>query len=255
MSVPMDDRALQYGDGLFETLRVERRRAPFWTFHLERLLDGCERLRLPGPAPAALWSAVCDEVPDDASYVVKLLLSAGSGPRGYARPEPVAVRVYVQAAPLAETPALRSAIWCELRCALQPRLAGLKHLNRLEQVLARMECQDASADEGLMLDHEGRVISATTGNLLIRCGGRWLTPRLDACGVAGVARRWLMQSFPVSEATLTKAEVDTADCLVISNAVHGPRQLLRLAGRHYAADLEVTEWRRCWRQCFEADPA
>lgn len=254
MSAPMDDRALHYGDGLFETVRVERRAAPLWDWHLQRLAAGCARLRLPCPPEERLWEAVAVAVPDESATVVKLIISAGSGPRGYARPQSVSPKVYVQSAPMAGTgESLRVAIWCQTRCSIQPQLAGIKHLNRLEQVLARMECTDLGADEGLMLDTTGAVISATAGNLLIRREGRWLTSPLNRCGIAGVARRWLMQTFGIGESMLSIADVDAADCLVVSNAIHGPRQILELGGRKYLPDPELSAWRARWSALFSGE--
>lgn len=254
MSVPLDDRAMHYGDGLFETVRVERRAAPLWDWHLQRLTAGCTRLRLPRPPAEQLWEAIASAVSNEAATVVKLIISAGSGPRGYARPQSVSPKVYVQSAPVSDSRMNLRAVWCQTLCSIQPQLAGIKHLNRLEQVLARMECTDVGADEGLMLDTSGAVISATAGNLLIRRSGRWLTPPLDRCGVAGVARRWLMQSFGIVESTMSIADVDAADCLVVSNAIHGPRQVLELGGRQYLPDLEVSAWQGCWSALFNGVP-
>lgn len=251
MSVPLDDRAFHYGDGLFETVRVEGQIAPLWEMHWERLVAGCARLRLPCPTSGEVWAAAVATVADRSATVVKLILSAGSGPRGYARPQPVSPRVYAQSAPIMDTrTSLRRAIWCQSRWSIQPQLAGIKHLNRLEQVMARMECIDGQADEGLMLDTAGAVVSATAGNLLIRQGGRWQTPLLDRCGIAGVARRWLMQSMGIQESSLSVADVEAADCLVVTNAIHGPRQILALGGRAYTPDDQVSIWRSRWTAMF-----
>lgn len=251
MSAPLDDRALHYGDGLFETIRVERGVAPLWDWHMQRMAAGCARLRLPCLPEEQLWQAVAMAVPDESATVVKLIISAGSGPRGYARPRSVVPTLYVQSAPMTHPSGnLHAAIWCQTRCSVQPQLAGIKHLNRLEQVLARMECTDVGADEGLMLDTTGAVISATTGNLLIRLGTHWLTPPVDRCGIAGVARRWLMQTFGIGESMISMADVGVADCLVVSNAIHGPRQILELDGRSFLPDPELSSWQTRWSAMF-----
>ena len=123
-------------------------------------------------------------------------------------------------------------------------LAGLKHLNRLEQVLARSEWDDGAMDEGLMQDEHGLVISATQSNLFARLDGRWVTPRLDQCGVAGVMRRafrhWQAgRGAPVDERELGMADVERASALVLTNALIGAWPVRELAGRLLAVDPDV----------------
>lgn len=250
-----DDRGLHYGDGLFETVRVAGGRAPLWDWHLERLQVGCARLRLPAPDPARLWRRARAAARAHADAVVKLLWTAGSGQRGYARPAQPEPRLLVRAAPLAPSPAAGLRLrWCTTRLALQPALAGIKHLNRLEQVLARAEWQD-EFDEGLMLDMQGRVVAATAANLCARIDGRWCTPPVDRCGIAGVARRWLLSAAGAHERTLSPAEVEGADALLLSNAVRGPRAVASLGARRWRADRQVRELRAAWDALFEGPRA
>ena len=140
-------------------------------------------------------------------------------------------------------PALASARvgWCRTQLGRNPALAGLKHLNRLEQVLARAEWDDGAMDEGLQCDDRGHVISATQANLLAKIGDRWVTPRLDQCGVAGVMRRafgaWQAeQGSPVAEQDLSRADVESATALVLTNAVAGAWPVRELAGKEVAID-------------------
>lgn len=246
-----DDRGLHYGDGLFETIRFGAARAPLWDLHMQRLLLGCERLRLPPPDLAALERRARRLAGAHAQAVVKLIYSAGSGRRGYARPQPLRPRMLAFAS--AFMPAGARALrvrWCQARLAQQPLLAGIKHLNRLEQVLARAEWCDNAIDEGLMLDTEGHVIAATSANLFVRTGGRWLTPPVDRCGIAGVARRWLIGRVAATESPLTVAAVEAADICVLTNGLHGPRQVGALVQRRWPADREVRALRRAWDALF-----
>lgn len=250
MNLLANDRGLHYGDGLFETVRVVRGRAPLWPWHLERLQAGCGRLALPVPDPARMWRCAqrAARAFDDAT--IKLIWTAGIGPRGYARPAPPQPRLLVQAgpAPRANAGGLRVR-WCATQLALQPALAGLKHLNRLEQVLARAEWRD-EFDEGLMLDTQGRVVAATAGNLFARIDGRWCTPPLDRCGVAGVARRWLLARLDAQERRLSPAEVEAAQALLLCNAVRGPRAVAALGERRWRADRQVRQLRAAWDALF-----
>lgn len=239
------DRGLQYGDGLFETLAIRRGMARFIDWHLERLADGSRRLGIPMPDAALLRDEIAAAVPAERG-VVKLILTRGTGERGYRPPrQPRPTRI-VQGLPwpawdaTACTDGVR-VVWCRTRLGLNPGLAGIKHLNRLEQVLARSEWDDERVAEGLMMDVEGSVISGTQTNLFASIAGRWFTPALDRCGVAGVMRRAFMawsaeQGDPVIERALTTAELAGAASLVLTNALIGAWPVRELAGNRYAVD-------------------
>lgn len=246
-----DDRGLHYGDGLFETIRFVGAHAPLWDWHMQRLALGCGRLGLPAVDAVALARRAQTLAVVHAQSVIKLICSAGSGPRGYARPQPLHPRVLAFAsayAPAAVRP-LRVR-WCQTRLALQPALAGIKHLNRLEQVLARSEWSDTAIDEGLMLDMQGQVIAATAANLFVRSEGRWLTPPVQACGIAGVARRWLIAEVGAAELPLEVATLESAEACVLTNALHGPRQVGQLEQRHWEPDRQVQQLQQRWSALF-----
>ena len=126
--------------------------------------------------------------------MVKIIVTRGTSGRGYAITTPVRGNRVVCSWPWPQDPGdlVETGIrmrMCALRLGIQPMLAGLKHLNRLEQVMARAEWEDRSIHEGLLLDAEDYVVSAISSNLFLVSGGRLLTPRLDRCGVRGVMRR------------------------------------------------------------------
>ena len=191
--IAVADRAVQYGDGLFETFRVHQGHPAHLERHLARLKAGCRRLNITTVSWDTLMREIADiAAPHDAA-VLKVIVSRGSGPRGYrATPELQASRI-LALSPLPQWPAHISTTGarltvCDMRLARQPALAGIKHLNRLEQVVARAEWDDAETAEGLMLDRYGQVVEGTMSNLFLVRGGILLTPDLSACGVAGVMR-------------------------------------------------------------------
>ena len=242
------DRGLQYGDGLFETIAIAGGRPRFLDWHLERLVEGARRLGIPAPA-AALLRAEIAEASLGPQCVVKVLLTRGSGERGYRAPRNPAPRRIVFGfdwpliAPEAAVEGVRVG-WCRTRLGRNPSLAGLKHLSRLEQVLARSEWDDGAMDEGLLQDDRGLVISATQANLFARLDGRWVTPRLDQCGVAGIMRRafrhWQAgRGEPVEERELALADVERASALMLTNALIGAWPVRELAGRHLGVDADV----------------
>lgn len=239
-AIPADDRGLAYGDGLFETLRVHRGEIHWWNAHWTRLADGADRLRMALPdqqqvrdEAMALFSEGVNSTPDG---VLKLQLTRGSGGRGYAPPVSGKPTWMVSRHPLPPAqcgPGWRLQ-WCQTHLAWQPLLAGLKHCNRLEQVLARAECQAAGSDEGLVCDQDGYVIGATSANLFVLRAGRWLTPLLDRCGVAGVCRAHLLQPLDAREARLDRTMIETADAVFLCNAVRGILPVATLDARRWA---------------------
>ncbi len=223
-AVPANDRGLAYGDGVFETMRVHAGELPLWSRHRARLLEGARRLDLVVPPVNVIEASIRDAIAGIDAGVLKLLVTRGSGGRGYAAPT-VQVPTWMLALhPLPSTSASLNGLrlhWCETRLAMQPALAGIKHCNRLEQVLARAECDQAGCDEGLMQSTAGDVICATAANFLVLREGRWITPSVEACGVAGVCRGWLIGQGLVEVGLLGVHEVETADALALCNAVRG----------------------------------
>lgn len=224
------DRGLAYGDGLFETMRVVNGRPCLFERHLLRLQDGCLRLRLVLDVPAlrAEILAFCQALQDG---VAKLIISRGDGLRGYAAPEPARPRRILLGSEAPAYPAERASrgirlFPCVTRLAEQPVLAGLKHLNRLEQVLARNEWQDPAFAEGLMCDTSGRVVEAVFSNLFLVRAGVLLTPDLRRCGVAGVMRAELLDRASQVGLTADVCDIDLpellqADEVFVSNSLYG----------------------------------
>lgn len=236
------DRGLQYGDGVFETMRIRRRAVRLLDEHLRRLGDACERLAIAAPAPALLRRELERVAAPHEDGILKLILTRGVGKRGYrptGREHCTRILTLHPAPPGGRLPPWRLRI-CRTRLGSNPVLAGLKTLNRLECVLARAEWSDARIAEGLMLDGEDNVVCGTMSNLFIIRGSLLITPLLDRCGVAGVMRGWILQTAPRLGLTTVERRVRLADMMhaqevFMSNAVTGP---VPVAGiRHRAGTL------------------
>lgn len=231
------DRGLAYGDGVFRTLRTQAGQPLWWRDHYAKLATDCAALMLACPDEAELHAEVC-RVAEAGDGVVKVMLTRGAGLRGYAPPEDPAATRIVLSAPLpayaqAGAPQAIAVRWCTLRLARQPRLAGIKHLNRLENVLARAEWHDPAIFEGLLCDDLGAVIGGVMSNLLIMKDGELFTPDLAECGVAGVARKRLLRAaprlgIPTHIGRLLPDAILAADEVMICNSVIGVRRVARL---------------------------
>jgi len=241
--LPVSDRGLQYGDGLFETLALRNGEPLLWERHLQRLGAGCQRLGLPAPDAEVLRDEVARIAGPEARAVAKIILTRGISSRGYRADASLPATRIVQHLPWpAHPPAARNegviVRWCATRLARQPRLAGMKHLNRLEQVLARAEWQDDYA-EGLMRDTDGLVIEGTMTNLfLVRRDGTLATPDLSQSGVAGVMRAQVLASATTLGMTcaiqaVTTDMVESAQELFLTNSLIGIWPIRRIEARHY----------------------
>ena len=256
--VPIDDRGFQYGDGLFETIAIRGGRPRLWQFHMERLASGCERLGIRMPAEQNLReqldAALNGGAAGAGSGTVKIILSAGTGPRGYARVEGIEPRIFIGVFP--SNVLSRSAyeegvdlMVCETRLAGPSVLAGLKTLNRIEQVFGRNECVAANAFEGLMVDAEERVICGTMSNVFIVTDHTVITPALTRCGVAGVMRRLVLESFVASDKAIVirdvaLTELRQSDEVFLSNSQFGVVPVRRCEDRQWSPGDSTRECQR-----------
>lgn len=238
------DRALEFGDGLFETIAVRDNRPRLLPRHLARLALGCERLGIAPQDPAVLKAEIARAARIPGVGVLKLIVSRGVGGRGYGV-DPLSPSrrwlAMLTPRPRPARHAVDGVAVCTLttRLAEQPLLAGIKHLNRLEQVLARRELDAAGLPEGLMLDTSGRVVCGTMTNVYALLDGSIVTPSLERAGVAGVMRAALLDAWraagtEVVVRDLWPTELERASEVLLSNALIGVWPVSSLDGRPYA---------------------
>lgn len=237
------NRGLNYGDGVFETMRVHCGALPLWPQHLARLQQGAGRLGIAMPDVDFIEARIADMLSAVEAGVLKLLLARGEGGRGYAPPVDAVPTWMLSLQPLPTIQATLRVHPCEMCLATQPALAGIKHCNRLEQVLGRAEAARAGCDEGLMRDMLGSPVCATSANLLVLHDGRWRTPPVEACGVAGVLRGWLLAQRLVEVASVTQGELDNADAVALCNAVRGILPVRALGAREWSPHPATDELR------------
>lgn len=241
--ISIADRGLQYGDGCFETIAVHQGQALLWDRHIQRLVSGCQRLGINA-------SVIADELSVDAKNIItsamdgvlKIIVTRGAGERGYRSDNTQRPTRIVTFGPSPQYPkdyrcegiAMRL---CDTRLSENKTLAGIKHLNRLEQVLARSEWQD-QYQEGLMLNQAGQVIEGTMSNVFVQIGDEVITPMLNHCGVAGVMRSVIFDKLSDKNINCQQRQLELqtlyeADAIFICNSIIGLWPVISLDNKSF----------------------
>ena len=254
-TLPADDRGLAYGDGVFRTLAVRAGRALLWKRHYAKLTVDCRALGISVPDQTLLLADLRHITTDMPDCALKITVTRGSGSRGYAMPGTVIPRRIVAASPLPDYPTVFatqgvSVRYCRQRLALQPALAGVKHLNRLENVLARAEWHDPSIAEGILMDTEGAIIEGTRCNLFLVERGQLITPDLARCGVAGVSRDAVIEQAEKNGMgcrieTVSRERFEAADEVLLVNSLIGSWPVARIEERiwdRFETATRVRKW-------------
>lgn len=237
------DRGLAYGDGVFRTLAIRGGQPLSWTRHYHKLARDCDAVSIPCPAGDTLRDEIDRLAAHERDCAAKIIITRGTGQRGYAAPSELQPTRIVMSCALPRHPAefAQSGVkvhLCSLRLGFQPALAGVKHLNRLENVLARAEWSDPDIAEGLMFDGEGNVIGGTMSNLFIVERDALVTPDLNRCGVAGVTRDRIIEAAAGHRVTCRVEHIG------LSRVLHAQEALLvnSLIGVWQVRALGDTAW-------------
>jgi 4-amino-4-deoxychorismate lyase len=249
------DRGVAYGDGVFRTLLLKEGRPVCWDLHYRKLCSDCEAIALPCPPSETLVVELAAAAARRREAAGKIIVTRGVGLRGYAPPtHPEPTRI-VSASPLPKYPnSFRDegvqVHRCRLRLGVQSRLAGVKHLNRLENVLARMEWSDPAVAEGLLLDAEDHVIEGIATNLFLVREGVLHTPDLSRCGVSGVTRERIIHAavrerVPLRVAAIPWQEIMRSEEVILVNSLIGAWQIRSLESRRWACGTwtsRIRDW-------------
>ena len=253
-AISVRDRGLMYGDGVFRTFMLRGGKPLRWPRQYAKLAADCGVLRIACPAADVLerdLAAVAMRFPD---CVVRIVITRGAGERGYAIPAAASPVRVVCASPLPDYPqrhydrGVRVQL-CRIRLAAQPALAGVKHLNRLENVLARAEWNDPGIAEGLLCDADDNVIGGTMSNVFAVSSGELVTPDLARCGVAGVQRELVIglarsNNIPVRIANVSIDELLAADEVFLVNSVIGVWQIAEFGQKSWSPGKMTAQVRR-----------
>ena len=246
------DRGLAYGDGVFRTLKVIDRKPVWWRDQYAKLMHDCTVLQLDCPHASLLLSEIETVTQQLVNAAVKIVITRGPGERGYASPEPATSTRIVLASALSEQARMLQGArvrWCSLRLARQAQLAGVKHLNRLENVLARQEWSDPDIAEGLLCDDTGAVIGGTRSNVFAMRQNTLLTPDLNLSGIAGVTRDRILRAaaqrgIEIQVARLEPANILDADEVFLSNSIVGLLPVAKLDNRQWRSTTWTTQFQQ-----------
>lgn len=245
------DRGFSYGDGVFRTVKVVHGLPEHWPVHYQKLVKDCSAIGIVCPSAEVLINDFEQLFSiEELVAVAKIIITRGEGERGYnppaiTNPMRVMIKSSLPNYPQHHFDEGVNLHLCETRVGHQPKLAGVKHLNRLENVLARMEWHDPKIADGLMLDIADNVIECTAANIFARYGNVLMTPQLDQCGVAGVTRKQIMAR---AHTLLLKTAVETmdlkqllsADEVIICNSLFGVWQVRQLENKKwFKQDLAI----------------
>ena len=256
-TIDISDRGLAYGDGIFETIAVIDGQLQHWKLHWLRLVMGAERLSLNLPQENEILVQIQQRLSDKQSSlngVIKLILTRGSGGRGYLFPENQCENLMISYHqwPERKTDAYVNgidAIVCKTALAKQPALSGIKHLNRLEQVLARNEFDNEKYQEGIMLScseqRSSLVVEGCSSNLFFVLNATLCTPKIDDCGVLGTMRQSIIDFglenplFTVQEDNYDLQQVEQATEVFFTNSIYG---ILPISSISYRSKQELQQW-------------
>ena len=240
------DRGFAYGDGVFRTIKMIGGLPQLWPQHYQKLVADCAAINIVCPSAELLMSDLqqlflADAEKVDLMAVAKIIITRGEGNRGYTPPAITAPMRVVVKSPMPNYPESRLELGvqltvCDTRLAAQPKLAGVKHLNRLENVLARMEWQSPDIADGIMLDMQDNVIECTSANIFARINDVLMTPSLTQCGIAGITRQRIMElaytlHLKTAVETFNVDQLLAADEVIICSSLYGAWQVNQIADK------------------------
>ena len=229
--IALNDRAVHYGDGLFETIAIQNKKILCFDEHLNRLEKGCKKLKIPIPDKDIIRDEVTSLINTTDQGVIKIIISRGQGGRGYKIPDDTAPTRIITLFPWPDyhkkfpTTGIKTKV-CDFRYARNPVLAGIKHLNRLEQILARSEWTDDAISEGIVMDTNNFVIEGTMSNIFCIKGTALYTPDLSLCGIEGIIREKIIDiadkmKFSVEIKNITLEFLLNTDEVFLCNSLIG----------------------------------
>jgi len=238
----LSNRAISYGDGLFETMLVSQKNLPLWDLHFKRLESGLDRLNMDIPLKSLIKYKILSLIDDENCYVVKLVIFRDDLKRGYGT-ESSKTHYYIVVNNYKDQLENQSLTVSSVILSHQKQLAGLKHLNRMEQVLAAKALKGSNYRDAIMLDHKNNVIETTKKNIVMIKNNKLYTAKLNKCGVYGVALRWLqLQGFDLKWKKIEFKSLQKYDGMMVCNSIQGFNSIAHIDNIiEYKQQLSIVE--------------
>jgi 4-amino-4-deoxychorismate lyase len=236
-SIAISDRSIAYGDGIFTTAKISNGQVQFLSSHITRLIEGCQYLKINFTQSQALVDEIITVAQNYPTAVLKVIITAGSGGRGYSRKGVGEAQTIVS---IHEFPPHYnlwseqgvSLVYCNIKLGLNPLLKGLKHLNRLEQVLIKDELDNVTADDCLVCDLNDLVVETSSANVFWMRGNKVYTPVLQDAGVQGIYRKNILSIDQDIQRVKEKfIDLNDISSMFICNSVMGVIPVYRLNNR------------------------
>lgn len=202
VTLDINDRGLAYGDGLFTTAKIIDGRVELLEQHVKRLIAGCNKLSIAMPVALSngdLSEEIIHLAQQYTIAVLKVVITAGSGGRGYSRiglnSQNSNIIVMIFDYPDHYNALIASGVTLgvsQQKMAISSMLSGIKHLNRLEQVLLRKELDSRNEDDLVVTNINDQVIETTSANLFYWIDDRLYTPEIKFSGVDGLMRQFII---------------------------------------------------------------
>ncbi|MBL4660265.1 MAG: aminodeoxychorismate lyase [Alcanivoracaceae bacterium] len=244
------NRAISYGDGVFETMLICKHDIPLWAFHYQRLEASMIRLQIHPLVEHEIHHKIMSLIADDKLYIVKLVVFRDDVKRGYASASNDA-KYFITVNPYQKAVVQDKLTISRVKLSRQKKLAGLKHLNRLEQVLAAQELTGGHYNDALMLDKDNIIIETISKNIILIKGEQLYTPKLNKCGVYGVALRWLQaQGFKLNWKKIEFKSLAQYHGFMVCNSIQGFNEIKSIDERfqfkcnHAIVEKIKLKWQR-----------
>ena len=236
------DRAFQYGDGIFRTFVVENKKPRHWKYHYKKIVEDCLAIKITPPKEKELLSDIHFLFKTNKKAVGKIIISRGISERGYKFNKDILhnrflIKTKMPSYPKASFKSGVNLFVCKHKLNLSI-LSGVKHLNRLENIVARQEWSSDQYADGILLDHDGHVIECISSNIFMRIGKIIYTPKISHVGIKGVTRELFILvsdqlGFKVKEVTFNLNKLLEADEVLITNSLFGVLQVKKIKNRSW----------------------
>ncbi len=235
---PFSDR-VRLGDGVFDTMLAVGGELVHAPLHFQRILRHADVMGMDISYAVedliiAAKTLLAESHLESKRVAINTLITRGSSERGLLPPDLPEPQFAMRASVVPDhLPPIQAVIAQGVRRNEGSPLSQIKSINYGDNILALIEANEKGANEAIMLNNEGKVTCASTGNVFIIHGDKIYTPPLEDGVLDGVTRGLLMQAYDVIEKSLSEEDLKDAQALYITNSIRGAVKVETLEGKQY----------------------